>query len=283
PIVDASSRVIGVLVGRPDNPSWEQTHQRAFETIRRLAKRCAFPPKVKKHRRGDFPALSWGISQGPGGGHPGNLYHYGKNKEALLELVANADVGRMAGLANGAFATWAPDLYDYCDSHFRDLLNHDCTLRRNWPNNVWPTFAINFGPKTICKRHRDFGNLPFGLCSITALGDFDPTQGGHLVLWDLMLVIEFPPGSTILIPSSAIEHSNTPIGRRETRCSFTQYSPGGLFRWVEQGFQLTPEFECTLDDEGWIKEEEKNRERCALGLSLFWTVDKILKNKAACS
>ena len=49
--------------------------------------------------------------------------------------------------------------------------------------------------------HTDPGNLLFGWCAITTLGNFDPTLGGHLVLWDLKLVIEFPLGSTILIPS----------------------------------------------------------------------------------
>ena len=71
-----------------------------------------------------------------------------------------------------------------------------------------------------------------GWCCITALGDFDPTKGGHLVLWDLKLVIEFPPGSTVLLPSAAIAHSNTAIDCREMRCSFTQFTAGGLFRWT---------------------------------------------------
>jgi len=57
----------------------------------------------------------------------------------------------------------------------------------------------------------DFGNLPYGWCAITSLGPFDPKRGGHLVLWDLQLVIEFPPGSTILIPSAVLQHSNIPI------------------------------------------------------------------------
>lgn len=39
------------------------------------------------------------------------------------------------------------------------------------------------------------------MCAITTLSDYDPKAGGHLVLWDLKLVIEFPPGSTILILS----------------------------------------------------------------------------------
>ena len=85
--------------------------------------------------------------------------------------------------------------------------------------------------------HTDTGNKANGLCAITALGQFDPKRGGHLVLGQLGLVIEFPPGSTILIPSATVLHGNTPIAENETRMSVTQYAAGGLFRWVRYGFQ----------------------------------------------
>ena len=58
-----------------------------------------------------------------------------------------------------------------------------------------------------------------------------------MVLWDLNLVIRFPPGSTIIIPSAMVRHSNTTIGPDEKRYSIAQYSAGGLFRWVANGFQ----------------------------------------------
>ncbi|TFK57988.1 hypothetical protein BDN72DRAFT_741194, partial [Pluteus cervinus] len=51
------------------------------------------------------------------------------------------------------------------------------------------------------------------------------------------LVVRFPPGSTIVIPSSTIEHGNTPIAANEERASITQFCAGGLIRWVNHGFQ----------------------------------------------
>jgi len=54
--------------------------------------------------------------------------------------------------------------------------------------------------------------------------------GGHLGLWDLGIVVEFPPNSTILIPSSLIVHSNTPIQSDKVRYSIVQYATGHLFR-----------------------------------------------------
>lgn len=140
---------------------------------------------------------------------------------------------------------------------------------------MWAAATFNFGPKVFTVKHRDYANLPFGWCSVTALGNFDPTRGGHLILWDLKLVIEFPAGSTILLPSAAISHSNTPIARGERRSSFTQYSAGGLFRWVAHGHQLDSLFfeDKSLEDMQTVAKE--NAARCKLGLSLFSTFEEI--------
>ncbi len=112
--------------------------------------------------------------------------------------------------------------------HLKELLLNDNNLVLDFTNSIFATCTFNFGPRTICFEHMDSRNLPFGWCAITALGRFNPQKGGHFVLWDLKLVIEFPPGSTILIPSAVLCHSNTAISRKETRYSFTQYTVGGV-------------------------------------------------------
>ena len=143
-------------------------------------------------------------------------------------------------------ACQAPKLYDYYLEHLALLHKQHPHLRRLFPSSVFAAASFNFGPRTACYRHKDSANLPFGLCAVTALGSFDPTQGGHLVLWDCHLVIEFPAGSTILLPSSVIAHGNTPIQTGETRYSFAQYTAGGLFRWVEHDFQLEEDYLASL-------------------------------------
>ena len=84
--------------------------------------------------------------------------------------------------------------------------------------------------------HIDHNNLSHGLCALTALGAYDHTLGGHLILFGLKLVVQFPVGSTVLIPSGCMEHGNTPIREGETRLSIAQYAAGGLLRWVAYGF-----------------------------------------------
>jgi hypothetical protein len=133
------------------------------------------------------------------------------------------------------------------------------------------------GPRTVCFRHTDHKNLAFGWCSVASLGSFDPKKGGHLILWDCKLVVEFPPGSTVLIPSAILSHSNVDIGEGEKRYSFTQYAAGGLFRWVEHGFKKNDDYFSGKDWQVKINQEAGRWER---GLSLFSTVDELINTHA---
>lgn len=285
-----------MLAGQPNDPSWASVAQSAFEELRSGYYCCKFPEKAKKHRRGDFAALSAGISYG--GGQtvssqalyrsiyipftnvrciqaPGNLYHHATNSTVLRGLLSSEPFIRIAGFSSSAFATWYPKLHHYYDDHFNPLLSRHPDLRRNFKNSVWATVAFNFGPATVTAKHRDFANIPFGICSVTALGTFNPKKGGHMILWELKVVIEFPPGSTILLPSAVISHSNTPIRKHERRCSFTQYTPGGLIRWAEHGFQSETNFVAGLSQEQKKEVAAENAARCKFGVSLFSTLREL--------
>ena len=68
-------------------------------------------------------------------------------------------------------------------------------------------------------------------------GPYDYKKGGHLVLFDIDKIIEFSPGSHILIPSVVMHHhGNTPIQTHEKHMGFTQYAAGALFQLVDNGF-----------------------------------------------
>ncbi|KAF9010891.1 hypothetical protein BDZ89DRAFT_964339, partial [Hymenopellis radicata] len=66
-------------------------------------------------------------------------------------------------------------------------------------------------------------NLAWAWCAVPALGDFDPVFGGHLILWDLSLVIRFPPGATILLPSALLTHSNVAVREGEEHDSVVHF------------------------------------------------------------
>ncbi|KAF7345129.1 hypothetical protein MSAN_01888900 [Mycena sanguinolenta] len=123
--------------------------------------------------------------------------------------------------------------WDHAQEHAKHILP-------NFPSHlfIFSTATFNFGPATATFPHLDFRNLAWGWCTITALGQLDPDRGGHLVLWDLKLIVRFPPGSTILIPSAILHHSNTSVQAHETQFSFTQFTPAALFHWVYSRFHM---------------------------------------------
>ncbi|KAJ3765150.1 hypothetical protein FB446DRAFT_655644 [Lentinula raphanica] len=171
-----------------------------------------------------------------------------------------------------SWKVWAPRLYQYYDSHFDDILESDSRLHRVFDNSVFAAAAFNFGPRTVCFPHVDYGNLPFGWCPIWSLGRYDYKKGGHLVLWDLKLVLEFPPGSLIVIPSGVLRHSNTDIQRGESRFSFTQYTAGGLFRWVDYGFQTFDSYCKQRTAADAARDEQHKRRHWKMGVDMFSTL-----------
>ena len=138
----------------------------------------------------------------------------------------------------GSMNVFAPDLCNFVMRTLRSVKDSDPTLVFPYEDYPFAGFTFNIGPTACTKPHKDPHDLPWGWCSVTSLGSFDHTEGGHLVLWDLNMAIEFPPYSTIFIPSAIITHSNTAIGVTERRSSVTQYNATGLFRWVAYDHSL---------------------------------------------
>ncbi|KAJ7104639.1 hypothetical protein C8R44DRAFT_631149, partial [Mycena epipterygia] len=151
-------------------------------------------------------------------------------------------------------------------------------LRRPFARSVFFCAAFNFGPNVWTFKHRDVLNLAFGWCAVQALGRFDHTKGGHLVLWDLRLVVEFPAGALILLPSATIAHSNVPVQHGEERASFTQFSAGGIFRYLDNGAQTVEELAAT-DPEGYERLMALKAARWQEGLDLLSTVDELLEEE----
>ncbi|KAF8074946.1 hypothetical protein FPV67DRAFT_605461 [Lyophyllum atratum] len=103
------------------------------------------------------------------------------------------------------------------------------TCAQTFSNSIFPATTFNLGPYTVTFDHTDPANIAYGMCALTAGGSFDPTKGGHLISFDLGWVMEFPPGSTILIPSSILRHGNCPVQEGEFDESSTGFKP--LDRW----------------------------------------------------
>ena len=86
------------------------------------------------------------------------------------------------------------------------------------------------------------------------------------------MIIEFHPGSTILIPSAIVTHFNMPVGENETRFSFTQYTAGGLFGWVDNKFMTVARCKETLTEQEWKARVAADANRWSFRLGLLPTL-----------
>ncbi|KAF8195153.1 hypothetical protein K438DRAFT_1545717, partial [Mycena galopus ATCC 62051] len=136
------------------------------------------------------------------------------------------------------------------------LLQKNPHLRHTFARSLFAAVTANLGPVSVSPPTPTEATRQTG-CLISALGEFDPDKGGHLVLWDYDLVIRFPPGCSILIPSAVVTHSNTPIQDGDERFSLIQYSTGSLFRWVNNGFCSDLAWKATASPEDLAQWEEK--------------------------
>ncbi|KAJ7798956.1 hypothetical protein B0H14DRAFT_2160141, partial [Mycena olivaceomarginata] len=101
----------------------------------------------------------------------------------------------------------------------------------------------------------------------------------HLYLKELKLVVEFPSTATSLIPSAVTHHGNTPWAPYKMRRFITQYTAGGLFRYVKYGFKMAKEIlahgGCTL--KGVLDGAPGQRHNS--GLDLFSKVDELAADR----
>ncbi|TRM55104.1 hypothetical protein BD626DRAFT_579563 [Schizophyllum amplum] len=255
--------------GREHQESWDDAHKALADAIDVQRTRATFGKCATEHRRGRFGAQAEGISHGGGQLRPARLVHNKAMTLVLTYLINLPAMIRVAHFASCVFATWAPQIHCYYADVLAALLLHDPDLFANFTQSVWCCITINFGPRTVTFPHRDYGNLPFGWCAITALGRFDPDAGGELILWDCKMIIRFPPGSTIIVPSAILQHSNTRIAKHERRFSVTQYTAGAIFRWAEHGFQLDEDYYADLTQEELAKDKETTEARWRRGRRMF--------------
>jgi len=190
---------------------------------------------------------------------------------ALLSSYLGADKASCLGM----YATYGARNHLYTKetveavrARFDQAGDPSASLRTPYDNalGVFPCRTFNLGRQSVSTPHTDQNNLAQGWCSITPLGNFDHTTGGHLALWNLGLVIQVPPGSTVLIPSSLITHSNATIQPGEVRYSIVQYASGHLFRWVRNGFvtDIAWREQATAEQQRQREEEQEGRWRAAV-------------------
>ncbi|KAJ3904830.1 hypothetical protein F5879DRAFT_988876 [Lentinula edodes] len=272
-LVDCCDRIIAVLGGVPPSAcgaEWDGCMERLAEAVQSCKEKSTFTAKETIHARGDFIARAAGISYGGGREQPGNVRIGGKtNQEAMKELLEHEDMLRLVGFTNALFNAYGHRTFVEYTETLQQHLERNPHLRPTSSNTAFAATTVNYGPQTCAGQHRDAGNTAHGWCADTSLGKFDPDKGGHLVLWDLKLIIRFPPGATVLFPSALITHSNLPVQSGETRYSIIQYSSGGLFRWRYNGWCSDKAFLSAATPNQLRQREHDRTRRWQLNLQKF--------------
>ncbi|KAJ6470097.1 hypothetical protein C8R47DRAFT_988947, partial [Mycena vitilis] len=271
PLVDAKYRLFALLGGRPrpdadGHDEYEEVVQGATAMFDKNSAKAR-----GDGRRGVFAAVSVGVSFGGGQRRPGVLLNTQTNAAITAGMIAHWSFVRVAQFSNVLFQAYAPGLHKFYKREMRTLYANAPYLRRLFLEtvSVFAAATFNFGPNTVTFPHVDAANLVWGWCCITAFGSFNPDLGGHLILWDLRLIIRFPPGSTIMIPSALLRHSNISIQQGEHRYSFTQFTAGGLFRWVYNGNKSDKAFYEGASSDDVHRREADRAVRWEDGLQMF--------------
>ncbi|KAJ6517930.1 hypothetical protein C8R47DRAFT_959887 [Mycena vitilis] len=285
-ILDAEGRIVAVLLGRPEGDDWDEviTDMAAlFEGLRaRGIRRGVFKAKNRRHRRGNFYTLGHAMTKGPGQKKPGNLAHSKAYRELLQILMASRCIRRIAGFQSSGLAHYLPKLYDLFRTTLAGIYKNQPELQHLFSNSVYPAATWNLGPQVVTEEHEDGLNPPFGMCAITSAGKYDYRKGGHFCMKQLKAVIQYPPGSTILMLSACVTHSNTPIAKDETRYSMTQYAAGELFRWAAYGYQTTAALMATAEGAARKRNIDGDPgERAAWALGLLSKADELQADRAA--
>ncbi|KAI0038255.1 hypothetical protein FA95DRAFT_1578318, partial [Auriscalpium vulgare] len=100
-IVDHKGRIIGSLAGRPvGDDTWDDDCVSAYDDLNDGLQQLKLTPDQTYHRRGNYPALSMGISYGGGQTEPAQLLLNENNKPIAKKLRAGRGVRRISGFMN---------------------------------------------------------------------------------------------------------------------------------------------------------------------------------------
>ncbi|KAJ2935881.1 hypothetical protein H1R20_g1211, partial [Candolleomyces eurysporus] len=253
-IEENTDKIMIVMASQPDDPTYQKCQLRVTDKVLEVGKAAEFTAEELHHKRAsESAALNHGIFHRVGTSGPVNLSN-GKCTQLLEDLVKDPDICRMASFADASFKTWSPKVYEEIENKLEQLYDHSPSLSLPFECCVLPCAAFNFGPQ----------------------GPLTQSKGGHLVIEELKLFIQFPPGANILIPSALVKHGNTPVGQGEVRLSFTVFCPGRLVRWVNNDFQTQEDLRKRVGKKKFEERMKLKETRWKEGLEKICTVQELV-------
>ncbi|KAK1226361.1 hypothetical protein PQX77_010668 [Marasmius sp. AFHP31] len=275
-IVDCKGRIVAFFAGRPNRVDFVEDMTKVFDAMMEASKSMGWLGGLEvAHKRGFFHAYNAGVTMGMGSATPVVLRNSKPVQGIIQRLLDLPGLQRLSGYQNSVVKLWQPDLHRVYRETVATMHKKLPHLPRNFSNNIFTAAAFNFGGHVRSIAHRDHMNWALGQCVITAMGRFDAARSAHLVLKEFKMVVNFPHASTAVIPSACATHFNTRIAPGDTRTSFTQYTAGAIFRWVENGCRTEAAVKDTNKAE-WLEIQEKKKTAVAERLRLYSNINDLL-------
>ncbi|KAF7334842.1 hypothetical protein MSAN_02360500 [Mycena sanguinolenta] len=194
-IIDADDHVIDILNYGPTD--WEYITNKVSTAINETV-------KLLYRLEYNQEPLSNSSRHGP---------HYAEHIGAGIGDDSDAAVAKFGHRSVFLFQIYTLRLYAYYLKTIQALQTWDPNVSFFAPLLfcVFTCVTFNFSPQTITLLHLDFLNLALGWCFITALALYNHWKGGHLIIWDLRLIIEFLSGAAFAIPSAVLHYSDVAV------------------------------------------------------------------------
>jgi hypothetical protein len=109
----------------------------------------------------------------------------------------------------GLLEHYCPTAFSALKAEKAEFLTHDARALYPSDSSVFSAATFEFGGphcRTVLETGEPDHFQAAQWSILTALGKYAPMRGSHVILWELGLVVSFPPGSSILIPSGVVHY-----------------------------------------------------------------------------
>ncbi|KAJ7107311.1 hypothetical protein C8R43DRAFT_1140287 [Mycena crocata] len=271
PLVQKDGTVVGVLGGRPRGTHFNTEVVRATKILDEVV------PQVRLSRDEERRGCTHSLTGGIGLVHSDEPVAAPAGKSVVLDalvfawLFSEPAIRKVAGYATCLFKFWAVNVHAFFDRALDRYEEYYDGSKRPLETGAFSAATFQLGSNPIWPV-LDY-DLAWGWCALIAFGNYNPHKGGHIILWDLNLLVRFPPGATILIPRALVRYSFVGVAAHETRHCLIQFTPQPVFSFAANG---------GMSDVNWARfaTREEHAERAAerdgaLSMSLLTKVDDV--------
>ncbi|KAG6905214.1 hypothetical protein DXG01_004142 [Tephrocybe rancida] len=220
--------------------TWKQVmaavHQKMAEVCHKGIKTGALgPPRWRDH------VLSAGSLALPGRKGPIKFTTTDLKQQLMDELLEDVNISHVVSFQSMKLDWFAPKMWDKYKYTATRMYSTHWNIPNNFHGTVYPAVRFNVRPQTsTVQPYMDRQRERRGPPAVTPIGNYNYKLSGHIVFYELKLIIEVPPGTTLFVPTRLLSYGTTNIQEGEERMTITQCFGPGLAETVFARFHGLP-------------------------------------------